>query len=131
MDSLDHVRDRFDVLKPPMDHGKSQPHALAAPPQIGARRRGPVRTLRLPIAMLLGVLGIALGSVLPTYAQGIQCGDVLGPEGRFELEHDLACPHSLGPAVTIRNGAIFDLQEHLVTCYSGAIGCVLLTEKSA
>jgi len=131
MDSLDHVRDRFDVLKPPMDHGKSQPHALAAPPQIGARRRGPVRTLRLSIAMLLGVLGIALGSVTPVYAHGIQCGDVLGPGGRFELEHDLACPHSSGPAVTIRDGAIFDLQGHLVTCSSGAIGCVLLTGRGA
>jgi len=130
MDSLDHVRDRFDVLKPPMDHGKSQPHALA-PLSGEAPRGGPVRTLRLPIAMLLGVLGIALGSVPPTYAHGIQCGDVLGPGGRFVLERDFACPQSNGPAITIRDGAILDLQGHLVTCSSGAIGCVILTGRGA
>lgn len=129
MDNIDYFCDRFDVLEPQMEHGRSQPHALEASTQRGARRRGPVRTLRLPIAMLLGVIGIALGSVTPTYADGIQCRDVLGPGGRFELEHDLTCPFGL--RITIQDGAVLDLHGHTVTCSGPAIECVVLTGTGA
>jgi hypothetical protein len=131
MDSRDYFRERFDVVEQHMEHGKDQPHALEASTQMGARRRGTVRTLLLPIATLLGVLEIALGSVTPTDADDIQCGDVLGPGGRFELEHDLECPGPLQRAVTIRDGAILDLQGHIVTCTSGAVDCIILTGTGA
>ena len=82
------------------------------------------------VATLLGVLGIALGTVTPTSADVINCGDVLGPGGRFQLEQDLTCPFS---ALTIRDGAILDLHGHRVTCTPPSAGfrCVVLTGKEA
>ena len=129
MDSLDNVRERIEALEQQMEHGKSQPHAREASTQMGARRRGTGRTLLLSIAMLLGVIGIALGSVTPTYADGIQCGDVLGPGGRFELEHDLTCP--LGVRITIQDEAVLDLHGHTITCSGPASECVVLTGTGA
>jgi hypothetical protein len=80
------------------------------------------------IAVILGVLGLALGSVPPTHAQG--CGDVLGPGGYFRLEQDLTCPDVRG-ALTLRDGAILDLNGHTVTCSTTVIGCVVLTGQGA
>lgn len=79
------------------------------------------------VIMLLGALGIMLGSVTPAHADVIQCGDVLGPGGRFELEHDLECNVH---AVTVRDGAILDLNGHIVECPNG-LGCIILTGTGA
>jgi parallel beta-helix repeat protein len=79
------------------------------------------------VVMLLGALGIMLGSVTPAHAGVIQCGDVLGPGGRFVLEHDLEC---VTPAVTVQDGAILDLNGHIVACRSG-LKCVILTGTGA
>ena len=87
--------------------------------------------LLLPIATLLGAIGIALGSVTPAHADVIQCGDVLGPGGRFKLEHDLDCSGSPGGAVTIRDGAILDLQGHIVACPVANVRCIILTGTGA
>ena len=82
------------------------------------------------VALLLGVLGITLGSVPPTYADAINCGAVLGPGGRFQLEQDLTCPGVRG-AFTLRDGAVLDLNGHRVTCSNTTIGCVVLTGEGA
>jgi parallel beta-helix repeat protein len=101
----------------------------AQTPMVERRCRWAVSAVLLPVATLLGALGIALGSVTPAHADVIQCGDVLGPGGRFELEHDLECPGTR-EAVTVRDGAILDLQGHIVAC-PGGIGCIILTGTGA
>ena len=83
------------------------------------------------VVMLLGVLGLALGRVPSTQAHVINCGDDLGPGGLFQLEDDLACPGPLGGRITIRDGAILNLNGHRVTCARGGIGCILLTGERA
>jgi parallel beta-helix repeat protein len=132
MENMDNVRERFEALERQTAHMTYQTPAREAHPQRGERRRGAVRVLLLPIATLLGVLGIALGSVTPAHADSIQCGDVLGPGGRFALEHDLNCDRH---AVTVQDGAILDLQGHIVACQCGpgaiAIRCIILTGAGA
>ena len=96
MDSMDHVRERFDALEQQTEPLKHQTQAREAQTQRGERRRGTVRALLRQIATLLGACGIALGSVTPAHAEDIQCGAVLGPGGRFELKHDLDCSGFFG-----------------------------------
>jgi len=80
------------------------------------------------VLWLLGAF-MMFGSVTPAYADVVQCGAVLGPGGRVTLEQDIACPLSdPNPAVTVRDGAVLDLNGHTVTCGST---CVLLTGKGA
>jgi hypothetical protein len=68
--------------------------------------------------------------VTPAHAHDIQCGDVLGPGGRFELEHDLE--ECFPRAVTVQDGAVLDLNGHIVTCRLGAtFGCITLTGQTA
>ena len=78
------------------------------------------------VVMLLGVLGILLGSGTLAHADAIQCGDVLGPGGRFELQTNLDCDVR---AVTLRDGAILDLKGHIVMCRD--FPCVVLTGAGA
>jgi parallel beta-helix repeat protein len=80
------------------------------------------------VVMLLGALGVALGSVAPVHAQDIPCGAVLGPGGRFVLERDLVCGFmGSTPAVTLRDGAILDLNGHYVAIAAPSLRCVVLT----
>src|SRR4051794_1050807 len=81
------------------------------------------------VAVLFGALGTVLGSVTPAHADVIQCGDVLGPEGRFELDHNLDCPGPF-PGLTVRDHALLDLKGHIVRCRNFA-GCVVLTGTGA
>ena len=129
MDSMDNVRERFDALEQQTEPLKQQTQALEAQTQRGERRRGTVRALLLQIATLLGACGIALGSVTPAHAEDIQCGAVLGPGGRFALKHDLDCGPSI--AVTIQDGAILDLQGHIVTCTGSTFPCIRLRGTGA
>ena len=48
----------------------------------------------------------------------INCGDVLGPGGRFQLQQDLDCPSPPfhGPMLTVKDGAILDWNGHIVNC---------------
>jgi parallel beta-helix repeat protein len=88
------------------------------------------RQIACGVVILLGAIVIALGSVAPAHADVIQCGDVLGPGGRFELEHNLE--ECFPRAVTVQDGAILDLNGHIVTCRPGAtIGCIILTGTGA
>jgi hypothetical protein len=81
--------------------------------------------------MVLGIIGLVLGGVTAAPADVIRCGDVLGPGGRFELEHDLDCPGPFStPVITVRDRAILDLRGHIVTCDNFA-GCVVLTGTGA
>jgi parallel beta-helix repeat protein len=136
MDNLENFRERFEALEQQTEHLQHDTHALEAhplareaPAPMVERRRRAGRAVRLSVATLLGVIGIALGSVTPTHADVIQCGDVLGPGGRFELEHDLECDFR---AVTVRDRAILDLNGHIVACQpTPGLRCVVLTGTGA
>jgi parallel beta-helix repeat protein len=127
MNSLENFPSRVVALAQQPEHLQHQTQALEAHTQMVERRRRAVRALLLPVATLLGAIGIALGSVTPAHADVIQCGDVLGPGGRFELEHDLECDFR---AVTVRDGAILDLNGHIVTCPLG-FRCIVLAGTGA
>jgi hypothetical protein len=137
MHSLEHFRTRVEALQRQAELLRQQTHAREAhsharavqTPMCERRRRWDVRAVLLPVAIRLSVLGIALGSVTPAHADVIQCGDVLGPGGRFALEHNLECDFH---AVTVRDGAILDLNGHIVACRPGrGIQCVILTGVGA
>ena len=81
--------------------------------------------MRIASAVLLFVV-ITLGSALAAPITDIQCGDVLGPGGRFRLEHDLACTLH---ALTV-DSALLDLNGHTVTCANGS-DCIILTGAGA
>jgi hypothetical protein len=83
------------------------------------------------VVMLLGVLGLALGRVSPTHAAVINCGDVLGPGGLFQLEEDLTCSDFRQRGITIRDGAILNLNGHRVTCSRLILGCIVLQGQGA
>jgi len=77
------------------------------------------------VVILLGAIVIFAGGL--TLVHAINCGDILGPGGNFQLQQDLDCP---GPALTVRDGAILDLNGHIVTC--GGIGaCIALSGADA
>src|SRR5262245_12055363 len=83
------------------------------------------------VFMLLAAFWI-LGTVTPAHADVVQCGDVLGPGGRFTLEQDIVCgPGALAPGVTVRGGAILDLNGHTVDCRAIIGRCVVLTGRGA
>ena len=137
MDRIDRWQAHIEALTQPMEPLKHQTQVLEAhtqareaqTPMVERRRRWAVRAMLLPIATLLGAIGIMLGSVTSAHADGIQCGDVLGPGGRFELEHDLNCDRR---AVTVQDGTILDLNGHIVTCRQGVVlGCIILTGTGA
>jgi len=72
-----------------------------------------------------------LSSVTPTQAHDITCGDILGPGGILQLEHDLTCNLFSG-GITIRDGAVLDLNGHRVTCDRSIFErCIVLTGKHA
>src|SRR5262249_52458632 len=77
------------------------------------------------VVILFSTIPIFAGGV--TAAHGINCGDVLGPGGNFKLQRDLDCTLE-NPALTVTDGAILDLDGHIVTC---ARGCVELTGAGA
>jgi parallel beta-helix repeat protein len=131
MDSLENFCERFDALAQQTEPLQHQAPSLKAQARTSERRRRwHVRAVLLPAATLLGVLGIVLSSVTPAHADGIMCGEVLGPGGRFELEDNLV--ECVGRAVTVQDGAILDLQGHIVACRGGtAIGCIVLTGTGA
>jgi hypothetical protein len=82
--------------------------------------------------VLLLVAFVVLGSLSPARADVVQCGDVLGPGGRFILEQDVTCdPTALRVAITVQDGAILDLNGHTVNCPHEGIECVILTGKGA
>jgi hypothetical protein len=64
-----------------MDNFRERSEALERRTQMVEQRLGWWRGMACGVVMRLGVLGIALGSVTPAYADDIQCGDVLGPGG--------------------------------------------------
>jgi hypothetical protein len=116
MDCLKNFRTRVEALEQQTKHLQQHPCTVG-------RRRWWWPSMAGGVVMLLGAIGIALGSVTPARADVIQCGDVLGPGGWFELEHDLECP--IGRGVTVRDGAILDLQGHIVAC-PGDTRCIIL-----
>jgi hypothetical protein len=101
MDSLENFREPFEVVAQRTVDLPHQTQALEAYTRISERRRRWRRGMACGVVMLLGAIGIVLGSVTPAHADVITCGDVLGPGGRFELEHDLACGSE---AVTVQDG---------------------------
>jgi hypothetical protein len=112
-------RDGFEVLTP---QARMSVHGIS---RAGRQLRGWWGDLACGVVMLLGVVVMALGSVTSAHADVVQCGDVLGPGGRFELEADLDCDDAT--AVTLQNGAILDLKGHIVFCRGPAPRCVVLT----
>jgi hypothetical protein len=63
-------------------------------------------------------------------AHAISCNDILGPGGNFELQQDLDCPAGIG--LTVKDGAILDLNGHIVTCNFPSLGpCVELSGAGA
>src|SRR5437867_11302403 len=98
MERMDNVRERCEALA-------QQRKVRGAQTRTVERRRYWWRSTWSATALV--ALGLALGSVTLSHAAVIQCGDVLGPDGRFVLESDLDCPR--GVAVTLRDGAILDL----------------------
>jgi hypothetical protein len=122
MDHIDRLQGHVEALE-------QQTEMLMEHTRTVERRLGWWRGIACGVVMLFGGFGIALGSVTPAHADGIQCGDVLGPGGRFELEHDLECGNF---GVTVRDGAILDLNGHIVACRPGsAFRCVVLTGTGA
>ncbi len=113
--------------------------------EVVGQRTGMLGELPRPRGRWLRVLGVLtsgvvsflaafvmLGSV-PAHADVVQCGDVLGPGGRFTLEQDIVCVPSGDfntPGVTVQDGAILDLNGHTIDC-RGRNGCVLLTGTGA
>ena len=73
------------------------------------------------IVILLRGAVVVAGDITPTYA--VRCGDVLGPGGQFQLQQDLDCSTLLG--ITVKDGAILDLNGYIVTCPQST--CVQLT----
>src|SRR3990167_8378901 len=69
--------------------------------------------------MSLGLIGSGLS---PAQAAHINCGDVLGPGGRFVLDADLSCPNPdpdeepWAGALTVVGPVEVDLQGHAVSC---------------
>jgi parallel beta-helix repeat protein len=118
MDNMDNFRERFAALEQQTEQLKHQTRT-------GEQRR---RQIACGVVILLGAIVLTLGSVTPAHAHHIQCGDVLGPGGRFELEHDLDCPST---AVTVRDGAILDLNGHIVDCRLPVVRCIILTGTGA
>ena len=71
--------------------------------------------LRLVLVVILfSATPIFAGDVTPTHA--ISCGDTLGPGGNFKLQQDLDCSGTSLPALNVRDGAVLDLNGHIVTC---------------
>jgi parallel beta-helix repeat protein len=114
MDSMDNCRERVEALERRTQMVEQRPRWW--------------RGIACGVVTLLGALGITLGSATAAHAHDIQCGDVLGPGGRFELEHDLECGSH---AVTVRDGAILDLNGHIVACRPLGFECIILTGAGA
>jgi hypothetical protein len=95
-------------------------------------RGGCLRVLYVLASGVVSLLAafVMLGSVTPAQADVVQCGDVLGPGGRFTLEQDIVCQGGTSVGVTVQDGAVLDLNGHTVNC-SGLNGCVLLTGAGA
>ena len=88
---------------------------------LGALPRPRGRWLRVLRVLTSGVVSllaafVMLGSVTPAHADVVQCGDVLGPGGRFTLEQDIVCQGGAGVGVTVQDGAVLDLNGHTVNC---------------
>jgi len=81
------------------------------------------------VFMLLAAF-VMLGAMTPAQADVVQCGDVLGPGGRFTLEQDIVCQGGGSVGVTVQDGAILDLNGHTVQC-GGFNGCVVLIGTGA
>jgi hypothetical protein len=120
MDCLANLRICVEGLTQQPEHLKHQIRALEAHSRRVECRLHWGRGMACGVIMLLGALGIALGGVTRAHADVIECGDVLGPGGRFELEHDLECPGMR--AVTVLDGAILDLKGHIVP-WRGQLYC--------
>jgi parallel beta-helix repeat protein len=118
---MDQLHERLDALAQQVQTRTRDTHTATRRPRWCGR-------MACGVIMLLGVLGISLGSVPLAHADVIQCGDVLGPGGRFELKDNLACGES---GVTVRDGAILDLKGHIVSCQGDAFRCVVLTGTGA
>jgi parallel beta-helix repeat protein len=111
-----------------MDNFRERVEALELRTQMVEQHLRWWRGLSCGVVILLGAIVIALVSVTPAHAHDVQCGDVLGPGGRFVLEHDLEC---VTPAVRVQDGAILDLNGHIVSCSPRGIQCVILTGTDA
>jgi parallel beta-helix repeat protein len=118
---MDQFHERLDALEQQVQTRLRRTHTATG-------RTRWCRWMACGVVMLLGVLGISLGSVTLAHADVIQCGAVLGPGGRFELKANLDCGES---AVTVRDGAILDLNGHIVACQGDAFRCVVLTGAGA
>ena len=81
------------------------------------------------VVILFGAIVIFAGGVTPAHA--INCGDTLGPGGQFQLQQDLDCSASFQTALTVKDGAILDLNGHIVTCGPVTVECIALTGAGA
>jgi parallel beta-helix repeat protein len=118
---MDQLQTRLDALEQPTE--TLERHARPVARRL--RCRGP---MTCGVVMLLGVLVISLGREPLAHTDVIQCGDVLGPGGRFELQDNLECGDS---GLTLRDGATLDLKGHIVACRELFAGCVVLTGAGA
>jgi Periplasmic copper-binding protein (NosD) len=101
----------------------------------GHRRRAPM-TRRPHGGARLWTIGLVLGWMTAAAGQTIQCGDILGPGGVFQLQADVLCGEDDPPiALTVRDGAHLDLGGHTVTALGTAVrlegrGAVLQNGKA-
>jgi len=129
MDNMDSFCEHVEALEQQTAHLKHETPALKEQTRMVERRLRWWRGIACNMAMLVGVIGITFGSMTPARADVINCGDVLGPGGRFELEHDLDCPAPV-VGITVRDRAILDLKGHIVTCHNFT-RCIVLTGTGA
>lgn len=61
-----------------------------------------------PMMLVMALLGVALPPV-----GAVECGDTLGPGGRFTLEKDIVC--SAEPAISVLGHTVFNLNGHTIT----------------
>lgn len=80
------------------------------------------------VVILFGAIVIFAGGVTP--ADAVSCGDILGPGGNFQLLQNLDCSPGL-QALTVKDGAILNLNGHIVTCQIPTFPCIVLSGTGA
>jgi len=135
MDSMDTFREQFEALEQRTNAMATQTRTLArrlrwwqgvASRLLELRLSGGRSGSSAPIMRCsyglraLWVMGMILGWIAVGAAgEKINCGDILGPGGVFELKADLHCGET-SPALTVRDGAQLELGGHIATPQMGS-----------